>query len=259
MDTATGQLSLLGAARAFVRKSTAIAIVPLAMVSMATKAKAQFVFQGASGGSITSPTTNFGSIPELFPGAISTGSTAGPTINGINGVTAFGSGTITTGSGGGTANPVFQIFGSTSGPGSLSSGSSIPISFAFTLSKNVGLTAATVNWILSLNLTSSTGGFEQIATGSFSTASQTFTGTGSYFVPTTTLGSSGGNWQFNLAFSYPTTARNDQLGFAMDNATGQGLGINVAAVPEPSTYALFALGLGLVSITVYRRSRRSGA
>lgn len=81
-------------------------------------------------------------------------------------------------------------------------------------------------------------------------------GATSLFASPVTLAQSTKFWSGNV-----TLATGGTLDFAVDNGgffhyDSTGLGVQIAAVPEPQTYALFGVGLSLVGLALRRRKHR---
>jgi hypothetical protein len=185
----------------------------------------------------------------------------GTTTNGITALT-FGSGFSMTATGPsfGNFDNIFSFNGSISGS-SISGGTTLPISYNFTLDRN-NFTAipGSITWVLkfsdSVNTTS-----QQIATGSFSTASATFSGNGTNY----TFASGVNSGATFLAVLELTYTGSNPLAAPVVNGTmlntgfgGQGITLNASAIPEPSTYAAIA-GAATLGLAVWRRSRKNPA
>lgn len=240
---------LLGAARAFIRRSTgtaALVIAPLAAVQLASTARAQVIFSLPSGGSIINRSggSSFMSITGLS-GYFQ--STLPVTANSRNGslIGAGASYTLSTNSGGFFVNRALNFGTSASVP--FSSGS-IPVAYSFTLGTSGTIT--TLDWTLTLQ-TNSSDGTQTIASGSSVTAG-TFSGTGNY---TVAAGAAVTFYNLQLITSY-NSGIGDTLTITMNQGTGQGISLNATPIPEPSTYASL-LGLAAGVLALFRRWRRS--
>lgn len=254
MDATPARPSLLSAAKNFIRKSAGtavLAIAPLAAVSVAPEAQAQTVTTFGSPGlniSATSGATfvSGGLFPEGNRFVFGSGAPNNVTTTrfGVDGnlITASGTGSITT---------TLQIFTGVTDV-AIPASTYLPLAYDFTLSKQAG-TIGTVNWSLQVNFTGD-GSPVTIGSGSLTSGSATFTGTGSY--TTTGIVAADNTKDFNvfLYLTY-TMAPGDNLFVGMNSAS-QGITLN--AVPEPSTYAVL-LGLGALGFVIVRRSRRSRA
>lgn len=181
----------------------------------------------------------------------------GPVEGGITGVT-FGTNIrfYSPGPSFGASDPGFFFNGAISGT-SITAGAAVPISYAFTMAKNSGV-GGNVSWVLSfadnVNTTPTV-----IGSGTLSTASATFTGSGTNY---TFTNGAPATFYASLALTYTTgmAMQNPEINVTMLDTGygGQGITLNTAAIPEPSTYAAIvgALALGLVA---WRRRQAAAA
>lgn len=253
MEATTTQPTLLSAARNFIRKSAGTAVLtiaPLAAVSLAPEAEAQTIFAQPG---LNIQASGQAQITASFPEG-NRFSFQGATNNNIQAIRFGVDGTLTTSvtSGFGfSVDHTLEILSAITNldiPGS----TIIPVAYDFTLSKQAG-TIGNVDWYLKAHVTGDN--FVNLASGTLTSGSATFTGSGNY----NTLGlvsSAGGanNFSVLLELVYTTTV-GDVLFIGMNSAS-QGMTLN--AVPEPSTYAVL-LGLGALGFVLVRRSRRSRA
>ncbi len=251
MDATTAQPTLLSAARSFIRKSAGtavLAIAPLAAVSVAPEAKGQTIFQ-----SITFSPGSSGSANTTL--AFPSGSRfliQGATNNNITAARMGVDGTITTDhTSGGTSVDIGLLFFTTVTNQAIPGSTVIPVSYDFTLSKQVGI-VGNVGWDLSVF--PSTEGFVTFASGTLTTGSATFTGSGNFTTAGPVPADLSADFNVLLRVFY-TTAEDDVLFVGM-NSAGQGVTIN--AIPEPSTYAAL-FGLGALGFAVLRRRFRPAA
>lgn len=186
----------------------------------------------------------------------------GPVSGGITGVT-FGNSfdLLATGPDAGNYDNTFIIGGTITG-GSISAGTTITIAYDFTLAKNAFVTSDVV-WSVKFsdavnNPGNSVTGAALVASGTLSTASASFSGSGTYSF--TTGVSAGTNFRL-----FVEATHTGALGIMPPEVTGTmndtgygGEGFTIGAVPEPSTYALFA-ALGALGWAVWRRRNRGGA
>jgi len=253
MEATTDRPTLLSAAKNFMRKSAGtavLAIAPLAAVTAASTAQAQTFFSAPtvltdSNGDITVSDTNFSG------GVFSFSNGTGP-----NNLAVFRIGTegfFYTESGMGTAaNVTLSLFSNISGD-AINPATVIPVAYDFTLTKQVG-SIGNVNWMLHAEIPGDDA--YVIGSGTLTTSSATFTGTGNYTVLGTIPGDGSMDFKVYLSLTY-TTAFAQELAVAM-NSGSQGFTINAAAIPEPSTYAMI-IGIGALGVVLVRRSRRSRA
>jgi len=214
----------------------ALAIVPLAAVTLVNTARAQVVFSvpgGSSGG-----TNTFGPPPtptNFFSSALGS-------LNNITGEKQGVSFAFSTYSGGaGTAR---AFLGGGSVTGTLPANTVIPVAYSFTLGATGGLTVS--SWTLTLSINGAT---QTIAAGGAGTG--VFAGSGNY-----TVGGSpvvGSFFDPQLAINF-TTPSGEALTLTMDSNT-DGFAINATAIPEPTTYAA-VFGVGALGIALIRRWRR---
>lgn len=253
MESTPARPSLLSAAKNFIRKSAgtaAVVIVPLAAVTAASTAHAQTLFSFPTA-SPSSSGSAFGE-PNGFSGSVFTFS-SGTGANSIDRVRIGSSGYFITGSGGGTnANVTLNLFANIYNQ-DIAETTVIPVAYDFTLTKQAG-TIGNVGWLLHASITGDDSYL--IGSGTLTTASATFTGTGNYTVLDLVPGDLTRDFKVYLTLTY-ATAYLDELAITM-NSGSQGFTINAAAVPEPSTYAI-VFGLGALGFVVVRRSRRAAA
>ena len=251
MDATTAQPTLLSAARNFIRKSAGtavLAIAPLAAVALAPEAKASaFTTFGTPG-----MTFNYGTgsalIYETFPSGSKFHFPGSPANNltttrlGVDG-TFF-----TSGSGNATITlTVFSSIGALDIPGS----TAIPLAYDFGLNKQAG-SIGNVSWNLNAHITGES--YVSLASGTLTTGSATFTGSGNYTPSSLIPGDNSRDIEFILTLNYNTVA-GDILAVQMNSAS-QGFTIN--AIPEPSTYAAL-FGLGALGFAMLRRRFRPAA
>ena len=234
----------------FSTKATALLIAAIALIGAVT-ASAQTVFlaNNISGSVAGAPTNVAANGPSLY-------NVSGPTSNNITALT-FGNGFTMTATGptGGAFDNSFTIGGTISGS-SITASTSLPISYDFTLSKGMDGIPGDATWVLKFSDSVNTSS-QQIATGTLSAASATFTGSGNY---TFTSGVSSGatflatfqvTYTGNLALEAPLiTGAMQNTGFG-----GEGITLNASAIPEPSTYAAMA-GALVLGFAVWHRRRR---
>lgn len=251
MDATPARPTLLSAAKNFIRKSAGtavLAIAPLAAVSVAPEAEAQTLFGTpglniTTGGSGASTSASFPSGSRFY--------FQGSATNNLTTTRLGVDGTFTTTSSG-SADPYLHLFSAVLNA-DIPISTVIPISYDFTLSKQVGI-AGNVNWFLNAEIDSSS--YVLLASGTLTGGSTTFTGSADYTTTANVLSSGSNDVNLYLSFSY-TTANGDVLFVGMDSAS-QGFTINATPIPEPSTYAML-FGLGALGFVIIRRSRRSRA
>lgn len=253
MDATTAQPTLLSAARNFIRKSAGtavLAIAPLAAVALAPEAKAVAATAFGTPGINIGYNTGSALISDTFPSG-SKFHFPGTAANNLTTTRLGVDGTFYT-SGGGSAIITLTVFSSISLldiPGS----TAIPLAYDFTLSKQAGI-AGNVTWNLASHITSDN--FVNIASGTLTTGSATFTGTGNYTTTGNVVADNSRNLEFILSLNY-NSASGDILAVQMNSAS-QGFTANAVAVPEPSAYGML-LGLGALGFLIVRRSRRARA
>jgi hypothetical protein len=239
----------------FSGKATALFIAAVALIGTAGL-KAQTVFTaGGVSGAVAGASTNVAatSFDPLY-------NNFGSTTNGITPVT-FGNGfsMIATGPDYGSYNNTFIIGGTISGA-SILAGSSIGISYDFTLAKNAYITSDAI-WSLKFsdlvnNPSESVGTSSLVASGTLSAASATFIGSGNYnFVSGVSAGTSYRAF-IEVTYTGAQAIMPPEVDGMMHN-TGfgvEGITIGASAIPEPSTYAAFA-GLGVLGFAVWRRRK----
>jgi hypothetical protein len=251
MEATTARPTLLSAARNFIRKSAGtavLAIAPLAAVSIAPEAEAQTIF-GTPGINVGYGTGS-ASITDSFP-ELNRFLSAGSAPNNLTTTRLGVDGTLTT-TGSGSAIVTLTIFSAISAL-DIPPSTIIPLAYNFTLNKQAGI-AGNVSWSLASHINGDN--YVNIANGTLTTGSATFTGAGNYTTAGNVVGDNSLDLEFILTLNY-TTAAADVLAFQMNSAS-QGFTINAAAIPEPSTYAMI-FGLGALGYVIIRRSRRTAA
>jgi hypothetical protein len=219
--------------------------------TVAVSAQTTFLANGISG-SVAGVSTNVAATgPSLY-------NITGPTTNNITALTFGNSFSMTnTSVTGGAYDNSFIIGGAISGS-SIAASTALPISYDFTLAKNHALAIpGNVTWFLNFSDSVNTSA-QQIATGTFSADSATFTGSGNYSF--TSGVSSGATFLATLRVTYfgNNAALFPVVTGTMTN-TGYGGGditLNATAIPEPSTYAAIA-GAVMLGFAVWSRRRRS--
>jgi hypothetical protein len=233
--------TLLSRARAFIDRNAgkaALAVVPLAVIALATPAKGQVVFNPPSSSGASAFANGFAhaSGNAFFSRALTAS-------NGITGVVLGGSATFV-GHGPGEAGVGIEFFGGGSG----TFASNFPIAYDFTLGTTGSATIS--SWSLELttsytiDLSSTT---QTIASGE--TAGQ-FSGSYTFnpeFAPL-------GGYHLKLTVAY-NTAEFDTLSITMNDGAMQGVMLNATAIPEPATYAAW-VGAAAVLAAVRRRTLR---
>lgn len=249
VTTSPSSTNLLAAAKSFMRRSAgsaALAIAPLAAISLANPAHAQAVFNTPSSfGTANVSGSSFVSVTG--PGGFF--SSALPASNGITGV-LFGANvsyTLTSNSGGTLVDQALKIGGSVSS--GTFSGETIPVAFSFTLSTPSGGSVSSLAWSVQIYKDNSLTGLS-IASG---TGVGSFTGSGTFNAGTGTWNT----YTIVLQASY-VSGVNTTLALTTDQNNAQGFAINATAIPEPSTYAAwFGFGAGLVAAGRRLLRRRS--
>jgi hypothetical protein len=252
MDFPATRPSLLSAARNFMRKSAGtavLAIAPLAAVSLAPEAGAQTLF-GTPGFNVGYGTGS-ASITENFPEP-NRFRFPGSAVNNLTTTRLGVDGTLTT-TGSGNATVTLEVFSAISNL-NIPASTVIPLDYDFTLTKQAG-TIGNVAWSLNVQITGQ--GITSLASGTLTTGSATFTGSGNYTTSGLVVADNSKNILFLLSLNYSSPTASDVLAFQMNSAS-QGYTINAVAVPEPSTYAVI-LGLGALGFVALRRSRRPAA
>ncbi len=186
----------------------------------------------------------------------------GPTSGGITSITVGNSFTMTaTGPDYGNYNNTFIIGGEIDGA-ALTAGTTITIDYDFTLAKN-NYVSGNATWSLyfadqvnhpGFNVADST----LIATGTLSTASASFTGSGDYnFISGVSTGTDYRLF-INVTYYGAMAIMPPAITGTMNNTGygGQGFTIGAAAVPEPSTYAAIA-GVTALGLALWQRRRRA--
>jgi len=234
-----------------IRRATALLFVAAALGgTVAVSAQTVFLVTGLSGSVAGAPTNVAANGPPLY-------NITGPTSNNVTALT-FGNGftMMAAGPTGGLFDNSF-IFGGTISGSSIAAATAMPISYNFSLAKGMVGIPGNATWVLSFADSVNTSN-QQIATGTLSAASATFTGSGNYNF---TSGVSAGatflatiqvSYMGNLAMEAPlVTGAMTNTGFG-----GEGITLNASAIPEPSTYAAIA-GAAMLGFAVWRRRRRS--
>lgn len=248
-------MSISLSATRFHRRPLAAFVAVIAFAGIAA-ADAQTVFTAngiagaVSGASTNVAATNSDALYNNF----------GSTTNNLTAVT-FGNGFSMTATGpdSGAYDNTFIIGGTISGD-SIAPGTTLGISYDFTLTKNAYV-SGDANWTLKFsdsvnNPSGNVGSASVVASGTLSSLTDVFTGSGSYnfvsgvgagdtfrvFVEVTFTGA--------LAIMPPTvTGTMSNTGYG-----GGGITLGASAVPEPSTYAALA-GVAVLVFAVWRRRR----
>lgn len=252
MDSTTVRPTLLNAARNFIRQAAGpavLAIAPLAAVSLAPEAQAQTIF-GTPGINVGYGTGS-ASITDSFPEP-SRFHFAGAATNNLTTTRLGVDGTLTT-TGSGSATVTLEVFSAISNL-NIPDATVIPLDYDFTLSKQAG-SIGNVSWNLNAEITGQS--TVNIASGTLSTGSATFTGSGNYTTSGIVVADNSRDFIFILSLSYSSPTASDILAVQM-NSVSQGFKINAVAIPEPSTYAVI-FGLGALGLMVVSRSRRNAA
>lgn len=154
-------------------------------------------------------------------------------------------------------------FDGTIGGSSISGGTSVPISYNFTVTNNGYITSA-VDWTLYFRGGSNTE--TQVASGTLAysgalgtPSSATFNGNASSY-NFATGASSSDTYRAYVGISFTNNAGGMNQGIitvTMNNTgyLGQGITLNASAVPEPSTYAAILGGIALLGTVVIRQRR----
>lgn len=235
------------------RRARALGLLCAGLAASAV-AEAQTVF------SLTSTAANYmtgAAVQNATPnsGIASVGSSfssTGPVNAGVTGLTfgqSFRVGANGTGTQAGTAAWLYD--GNHSGS-SIASGTVLPIRYEFTLAKNVGITSA-VTWTLYFKDGSSAD--TAVATGVLSTASASFVGNTTYTYTATVNAPATFRAYLDVSFTGNVASQQPMIDVTMTNTGFGGGGITLAAIPEPSTYALLA-GVACLGIGAWHRRRR---
>jgi hypothetical protein len=236
--------------------STALCFVSLALAT-ASLVRAQTTFDLRSvsptaanyaTGSVASPPGGvFATGPAVFshPSPTSTSVTFGQSF------TVASNGTQAAGTGAWLYDGV--ITGAT-----ITAGTALPISYNFTLAKDVGITSD-VTW--SLYFRGGSNASVQVASGTLSAASATFSGSANDYIFASSDASDrtfraylGVAFTDNKGAASPPTITATMLDTGYG---GQGITLNGSAVPEPSSYAAIA-GVSALGLAFWRR-RRAGS
>lgn len=232
-----------------VRRASALLFAAVALIgTVVVSAQTVFLATGVSA-SVAGVSSNVvANGPALY-------NIAGATSNNIAALT-FGNGFIMTDSSGngGLYDNSFKIGGTITGS-SITASTILPISYDFTLSKDMTGIPGDVTWFLGFSDSANPGG-QQIATGTLSAASATFTGSGNYNF----TNASGATFlaTFRLTYTGNVTLGPPIATGSMSNTGfgGEGITLNATAIPEPSTYAAIA-GAAMLGFAVWKRRRRS--
>jgi hypothetical protein len=238
--------------------SRGLAVVFVLLAVVASRAQTTFELTSTAANYATGaldPSSGPASVKGLA-GVGSLFSHAGSTSGGITAET-FGQSFTATANGSATqaGTGAWLYDGTISGAG-IASGTVLPISWNFNLAKNVGITSA-VTWTLYFDGDRhGSGANSQIASGTLSGASATFTGSANY---TYTAAASPGDYfraYLEVAGTMNTAMTQGVITVTMNNTgfDGGGITLNAAAIPEPSTYAALA-GMLALSLAAWRRRR----
>lgn len=203
----------------------------------------------------------------VFPVTLSTiYSDPGTVTNNITPVTFGRSFTVETSGTSAAGTGAFGYQGNITGA-SIGAGTTIPISYNFTLGNNGAITS-TVDWVLFFRGGSNTE--VQIASGTMAAptpgvaSSQIFSGNAMDYMFTSgaTAGSDTYRAYIGLSFTNNLGAMMQGIltvSMADTGFQGPGITINASAIPEPSTYAAIAAGAALALACWQRRRRLAGA
>lgn len=233
-------------------KLKALLLATIALIGTVTmSAQTIFAATGVSGAVNGASTNVAANGPALY-------NISGPTTNNMTGLT-FGNGfTMTaTGPDSGTYVNSFSIGGTITGD-PIPASTALSVGYNFTLGRNSFVSIpGNITWVLNLKDSTNTVN-QQIATGTLSALSESFTGSGSYSFTSgvSTAATFLATFQVTYFGNNPmappiVTGSMSNTGFG-----GGGITLNAAAIPEPSTYAAIA-GVVILGFTVWNRRRRT--
>jgi hypothetical protein len=203
-------------------------------------------------GSVAGASSNVAAVGSLYD-------VAGPVAGNIAGVTFGNSFSMTaTGPDSGAYDNTFIIGGTISGD-AIAGGTNIGISYDFTLSKNAYV-SGDATWTLLFadsvnNPSGNVGTASVVASGTLSSASAAFSGTGNYNLVSGVNAGDTFRAYVEVAYSGALAIMPPEVDGTMSNTGFGGGGITIgaaSAVPEPSTYALLA-GAAVLGLAVWLR------
>lgn len=247
MDVTTPRPTLLSAAKNFIRKSAGtavLAIAPLAAVSVAQEAKAQAFFS----------LPNSGGTHVASNGATGYVSGSGSFFNEAyltNGVRLVRTGGFVTSGGFSGGLITFSL----NAPGTITPGlglnHSVDFTYDFTLGVMGGSGVLVNSWSLQAWFEDSSYTNTQTVTIASGSGLGQHTGGSTFLTPLTS------NDFYALSLVLNVSAPSSRLiQLQMNSGSGQGVTLNAAAIPEPSTYAAL-FGLGALGFVLLRRVRRT--
>jgi hypothetical protein len=231
--------TLLSAAKAFLRRSASKTVIaPLAAVTLAATAQAQVVLNVPTGSSYSG-------------GSVSGGSFFAQQLAASNDITGVRYGiTSITLSGDAGSGPPYQTFFLGNSPGwtgIIPAGTTIPISYSFTLGQSGALSITT--WDLTFRF-----GPESAVTIGSGSGTGLFSGSTDYVVGGSPLDGSAEGRVYETVLTVNFSGGAGQYSLAMDSGTG-GISVNASAIPEPQTYARW-LGTAGLLLVLRRRVQR---